>query len=78
MDELREALTALRERGVKLEDPGDEISPEAPGSPHVGRWFHDPDGYRWELSVQNGVRENEISVSSKRSAPLGVVPRSCC
>jgi catechol 2,3-dioxygenase-like lactoylglutathione lyase family enzyme len=57
MDALRAALQTLREHGVKLEDPGDEIGPEAPGSPHLGLWFHDPDGYRWELSVQNGARE---------------------
>ena len=57
LDELREALGNLRDRGVKLEDPGDEIGPEAPGSPHLGLWFQDPDGYRWELSVQNGARE---------------------
>ena len=37
-----------------LEDPGDEIGPEAPGSPHMGLWFYDADGYRWELSVQGG------------------------
>jgi catechol 2,3-dioxygenase-like lactoylglutathione lyase family enzyme len=54
---LRAALTTLREGGVDLEDPGDEIGPEADGSPHLGLWFHDPDGYRWELSVQNGVGE---------------------
>ncbi len=53
---LRRALAALRKKGVDLEDPGDEIGPEAPGSPHVGLWFHDPDGYRWELSVQNARR----------------------
>jgi catechol 2,3-dioxygenase-like lactoylglutathione lyase family enzyme len=57
MDALREALADLRSRGVELEDPGDEIGPEAPGSPHLGLWFHDPDGYRWELSVQNGARK---------------------
>ncbi|HEY5258727.1 MAG TPA: VOC family protein [Candidatus Baltobacteraceae bacterium] len=49
---LERALSELRTGGVKLEDPGDEIGPEAPGSPNVGLWFHDPDGYRWELSVQ--------------------------
>jgi catechol 2,3-dioxygenase-like lactoylglutathione lyase family enzyme len=54
MAALREALADLRGRGVELEDPGDEIGPEAPGSPNMGLWFHDPDGYRWELSVQNG------------------------
>jgi catechol 2,3-dioxygenase-like lactoylglutathione lyase family enzyme len=54
MAELEAALTDLREGGVKLEDPGDEIGPEAPGSPNIGLWFHDLDGYRWELSVQNG------------------------
>jgi catechol 2,3-dioxygenase-like lactoylglutathione lyase family enzyme len=54
MDALHEALADLRSRGVELEDPGDEIGPEAPGSPHMGLWFHDPDGYRWELNVQNG------------------------
>jgi catechol 2,3-dioxygenase-like lactoylglutathione lyase family enzyme len=57
IEDLRDALVDLRERGVKLEDPGDEIGPEAPGSPHMGLWFHDPDGYRWELSVQNGAHE---------------------
>lgn len=39
---------------VNVEDPGDEIGPEAEGSPHMGLWFHDPNGYRWELSVQGG------------------------
>ena len=40
--------------GVIDVDPGDEIGPEAPGSKNMGLWFHDPDGYRWELSVQSG------------------------
>ena len=57
MRALREALETLKKNGVELEDPGDEIGPVAPGSPHMGLWFHDPDGYRWELSVQNGARE---------------------
>jgi catechol 2,3-dioxygenase-like lactoylglutathione lyase family enzyme len=52
MDELRVSLEALREGHVDLEDPGDEIGPESPDSPNMGLWFHDPDGYRWELSVQ--------------------------
>jgi catechol 2,3-dioxygenase-like lactoylglutathione lyase family enzyme len=51
---LREALETLKKNGVELEDPGDEIGPTSPGSPHMGLWFHDPDGYRWELSVLNG------------------------
>ena len=55
MEALRAALADLRERRVALEDPGDEIGPEAPGSPHVGLWFRDPDGSRWELNVQNGA-----------------------
>ena len=54
--ELQQALKDLRKRGVLLEDPGDEIGPEAPGSPHLGLWFRDLDGYRWELSVQNAVK----------------------
>ncbi len=57
MRALREALETLKKNGVELEDPGDEIGPTSPGSPHMGLWFHDPDGYRWELSVQNGARE---------------------
>jgi catechol 2,3-dioxygenase-like lactoylglutathione lyase family enzyme len=57
MTALRHAVEALRKNGVTMEDPGDEIGPEAPGSPHLGLWFHDPDGYRWELSVQNGANE---------------------
>ena len=57
MRALHEALEMLKKNGVELEDPGDEIGPTSPGSPHMGLWFHDPDGYRWELSVQNGARE---------------------
>jgi len=52
MAALRKALAHLKKHKVKLEDPGDEIGPEAPGSKHMGLWFRDPDGYRWELSVQ--------------------------
>ena len=57
MKALRAALDELKAGGVRLEDPGDEIGPEAPGSPNMGLWFHDPEGYRWELSVQNGATE---------------------
>ncbi|MBC5806184.1 MAG: VOC family protein [Candidatus Eremiobacter antarcticus] len=56
MSALRAALKQLRAAGVALEDPGDEIGPEGPGSAHMGLWFHDDDGYRWELSVQNVAR----------------------
>lgn len=51
MKELESALAELRRKGVDLEDPGDEIGPETPGSKNMGLWFRDPDGYRWELSV---------------------------
>ena len=54
MATLRKALNHLKSIKADLEDPGDEIGPEGPGSPHMGLWFHDPDGYRWELSVQGG------------------------
>jgi hypothetical protein len=54
MTTLRRALKHLKRVKVDLEDPGHEIGPEGPGSPHMGLWFHDPDGYRWELSVQHG------------------------
>jgi catechol 2,3-dioxygenase-like lactoylglutathione lyase family enzyme len=54
MATLRKALKYLKSQKVALEDPGDEIGPEAPGSPNIGLWFHDPDGYRWELSVLGG------------------------
>lgn len=54
MAALRKALAHLKKHKVDVEDPGDEIGPEAPGSPNMGVWFHDPDGYRWELSVQGG------------------------
>lgn len=54
MGALRKALAHLKKHKVKIEDPGDEIGPEAPGSPHMALWFYDPDGYRWELSVQGG------------------------
>lgn len=61
MRALRSALDELKKNGVEVEDPGDEIGPEAPGSDHMGLWFHDPDGYRWELSVQNGAKEKETA-----------------
>jgi catechol 2,3-dioxygenase-like lactoylglutathione lyase family enzyme len=54
MTTLRKALEHLKRQKVKIEDPGNEIGPEGPGSKHMGLWFHDPDGYRWELSVQGG------------------------
>jgi catechol 2,3-dioxygenase-like lactoylglutathione lyase family enzyme len=57
MRALRRALAHLKKQRVRVEDAGDEIGPEAPGSPHMGIWFHDADGYRWELSVQNGALE---------------------
>ena len=56
MTALRKALAHLKKHKVDLEDPGDEIGPEAPGSKNMGLWFHDPDGYRWELSVQNAKK----------------------
>jgi catechol 2,3-dioxygenase-like lactoylglutathione lyase family enzyme len=57
--ELEQALDVLKRHHVEVEDPGDEIGPEAPGSPNLGLWFRDPDGYRWELSVQGGARERK-------------------
>ena len=51
MATLRKALAHLKKVHVDIEDPGDEIGPEAPGSKNMALWFHDPDGYRWELSV---------------------------
>ncbi|HTU68910.1 MAG TPA: VOC family protein [Candidatus Baltobacteraceae bacterium] len=48
---LNAALDWLKQHQVDVEDPGDEIGPEAPGSRNMGLWFRDPDGYRWELSV---------------------------
>ena len=54
MPTLRKALAHLKKIGVDIEDPGDEIGPEARGSKNMGLWFHDADGYRWELSVQGG------------------------
>ena len=57
MATLRACLAFLKGRHVVLEDPGDEIGPEAPGSPHLAIWLHDPDGYRLELSVQNGATQ---------------------
>jgi catechol 2,3-dioxygenase-like lactoylglutathione lyase family enzyme len=50
---LLRALAHLKKHKVEVEDAGHEIGPEAPGSKHMGLWFHDLDGYRWELSVQS-------------------------
>jgi catechol 2,3-dioxygenase-like lactoylglutathione lyase family enzyme len=49
MDSLTSARDAMRDKGVMLEDPGNEIGPVAEGSASVGIWFRDNDGYRWEL-----------------------------
>ena len=49
MASLKAARDFLRDNGVALEDPGDEIGPVAEGSASVGIWFRDNDGYRWEL-----------------------------
>jgi len=54
METLQKALAPLKNVRVDIEDPGDEIGPETAGSKNMGLWFHDPDGYRWELSVQGG------------------------
>ena len=51
MKTLRRALAHLKKTRVEIEDPGDEIGPEAAGSKNMGLWFYDLDGYRWELSV---------------------------
>ena len=59
MSTLRKALAHLKKHKVDVEDPGNEIGPEAPGSKNMGLWFHDPDGYRWELSVLGGAAEQE-------------------
>jgi catechol 2,3-dioxygenase-like lactoylglutathione lyase family enzyme len=59
MSTLRKALAHLKHHQVDVEDPGNEIGPEAPGSKNMGLWFHDPDGYRWELSVLGGAAEQE-------------------
>jgi catechol 2,3-dioxygenase-like lactoylglutathione lyase family enzyme len=48
---LERALASLKAKRVDVEDPGNEIGPEAEGSKNIGLWFHDLDGYRWELSV---------------------------
>lgn len=56
MTALRKALAHLQSINAEIEDPGNEIGPEAPGSKNLGLWFHDADGYRWELSVQGGGR----------------------
>ncbi len=52
MAALESARDLLRNNRVTLEDPGDEIGPVAAGSSSVGLWFHDVDGYRWELYVR--------------------------
>lgn len=57
MTALRKALAHLKKHKVSIEDPGNEIGPEAPSSKNMGLWFHDPDGYRWELSVQGGKQQ---------------------
>lgn len=51
----RAALDYRKAAGVSVEDPGDEIGPEAPGSPNLGIWLHDLDGYRLESNVRGGA-----------------------
>src|SRR5256886_15936624 len=64
MSILRKALAHLKKHGVDIEDPGDEIGPESPGSPHMGLWFHAPDGYGWEFTGQTGVKVKRLAVAA--------------
>ena len=64
MAKLQKALEHLKQAGVEVEDPGAEIGPESPGSANLGLWFHDPDGYRWELSVLGGGSHGPAGSSS--------------
>src|ERR1041384_1019362 len=41
MATLKKALAHLQKEKVAVEDPGDEIGPEAEGSKNMGIWFHD-------------------------------------
>ena len=52
MASLKFARDVLRNYGVEVEDPGDEIGPVVEGSASLGLWFRDKDGYRWELYVE--------------------------
>ena len=54
MATLQKPIEYLKKLEVDIEDPGHEIGPEGPGSKNMRIWFHDPDGYRWERSVQGG------------------------
>jgi len=73
-----ELLETLKKNGVGLEDPGDEIGPTSPGSPHMGLWFHDPDGNtlsltEFESSPRRAKRTStNTSKSTRRTSP----PRS--
>jgi hypothetical protein len=63
---LESARDILRANGVDLEDPGDEIGPVAPGSPSLGLWFHDIDGYRGTLRATSREQlDNYHQVSAK-------------
>jgi catechol 2,3-dioxygenase-like lactoylglutathione lyase family enzyme len=64
LDALEAALQALRANGVQLEDPGDEIGPVAEGSSSRGLWFHDPDGYRWELFVAGPAARRTATIET--------------
>src|SRR2546430_5265691 len=48
MSILRKALAHLKKHFFFKQKTAYEIGPESPGSPHMGLWFHDLDGYRWE------------------------------
>ena|ERR1700730_1445090 len=52
MASLKSARDFLRDNGIALEDPGNEIGPVAEGSSSLGLWFRDKDGYRWELYLE--------------------------
>jgi len=66
MAALRAALKQLKRNKVVIEDPGDEIGPEAPGSRNMGLWFRDLDGYRWELSVLAKPRKTAKKKTAKK------------
>ena len=82
---LRKALEHLKQTGVEVEDPGDEIQQKTPASPNMGLWFHDLDGSVGALGPrrrtgkaarQPRLESSEILLNRRKPSSTGLAPPS--
>ena len=74
MRELRAALVELQRKHVELEDPGDEIGPEGPGSKNMGSVVSRS---RWLSLGAVCARDAQAKIQGKKKARVASFPDIC-